>query len=167
MARRIAPSASSWLVIQGDPNDPLEIGGLLRIYTAAAALLVGDVVFLSAAGTVDKTVTTGTHVRAVGVVVGGTATGMTCCSDSADVATAAAAANERVLVCFSGTAFVIADAALATVGTPIAPSTTVAGRVRASTLGAGADGGKGIGKTLEVAAGAASVIKALIALSTA
>lgn len=167
MPRRIAPSGAPWILAgASDPSDVLSPGGIVRIFTAAAALLIGDCVFMSANGTVDKTATTGTHVRAVGIVVGGTATGMTCSDDPADFnVVQAAAANDRVIVLIQGVSFVIADAAMATVGTPLAPSTTVAGRVRPAVLGTGADDGKHIGKILETAAGVASIVRALITVA--
>lgn len=146
------------------PGDPLAVGGLCRIYTAAAQLLVGDVVYLSAAGTVNKTAVTGTQVATIGVVVGGTATRMECIDDAAEVGQVASAAGDQVIVCHDGTAWMIADGAIAA-GVSIRAGTTTAGRTMATALGTGADQGKVVGKSLEAAAGAGNAFRGLISIS--
>lgn len=125
-------------------------GGEVHTFLAGAALLVGDVVYLSAAKTVNKSTTGSNHDKVVGVVVGGAATYGNVHSAEGDVGIAAASTGEEVLVCVRGIVYVTASGAIS-VGAAIAPSTGTAGRVRAATALAGAVG------TLVVAAGATPV----------
>ena len=102
-------------------------GGSVVAFTAAATLLVGDVVFLSAASTVDKSTTAANYLAFMGVVVGGDSTFGQCCGNDSDVGITAALVNKKVFVQVSGVAWVLAAAAVA-VATPLEVATT-AGQV--------------------------------------
>lgn len=116
-----------WILLSDD--DSAEgVGGLLVVYKAAAALNVGDAVFISAAKTVNKSVTAANHNKRAGVVVGGQKFGRGVVQRKNDVGTQAAAANEDVYVCIAGICYVVAQAAI-TAGAPIKLDTTTAGRV--------------------------------------
>ena len=132
-------------------------GGRIERYTAAATLLIGDVVFFSAALTVNKSVTVANYQLFAGVVVGGTQTKMQV-GNSSEVGQTAANVNEDVLVCVDGKAWVVADAAIA------APAKLTAGTVTAGRVddSASATAGQIIGTYLQVAAAAGNVILAQI-----
>lgn len=143
------------------------LGGRIEVFLAPTAiLLVGDAVFISAANTVNKSIVAGDQVKRCGIVVGGDSTGMAVTTDPVnDVGKSAcsAAAGQRVLVCVSGVAYGIADAAIAAAGTQLKLGATTAGRLAAATPTT--DAGKIVGINIEVAAGAASVMKVLIDLA--
>lgn len=191
--RRVAPTVQSWTVLQENPQDPLECGGLCRIYPANNPVFVGQIVYFAGVvanvgPSVDTSIVAANHQLLAGVVVGGQRLGVPgrgdlpfVTDDPSDVGVQVAIAGELAVVMYSGVAYVIADAAIAAVGTRLAPSTTVAGRVRPATdpvVAAGAtavtstaangaiitgDGfGRIVGRNLEVAAGAGSAIRALI-----
>jgi hypothetical protein len=108
-------------------------GGHVIRLLAGATLKIGDAVFISAARTVNKSTTASDHTKRCGIVVGGKATNMEVVTDTAlyDVMNAALV-NEEVLVLISGICYVIADGTIGA-GDAIAPSTTLAGRVRPAT----------------------------------
>lgn len=114
-----------------------QVGGETRTYLAGATLLVGDVVYLSANNTVNKSASASNHEKVVGVVVGGRSTGMLNALDSADVGTTAATVGRPVVVLRQGRAWVMLDTVTATdtihAGDRIKPSTGIAGRVRPAT----------------------------------
>lgn len=158
------PTAQGWVNYSEDNGEtPAEIGGGVVCLTAEVNLNVGDVVYASAAvaGNVNKSLTPATTLdRIVGIVVGGDNTNMEVVQDDALIGTLlAAAAGKRVLVAQIGIAKVLADAAIATIGTKLIDSTIVAGRVAA-----GVTAGHVIGRNMNTAAGAASVVKVLIDL---
>lgn len=140
-----------------------EIGGEVAEFIAAAALNVGDVVFLSADNTVNKSNTAANYNKFIGVVVGGESTGGYIAQDAQLTGTAAVVAasgvGKKVLVQYSGIARVISDAPVAS-GIPVTTGTTTAGRVIG---GATAIAGQIIGTSLTTAAGAAVNIRLLIA----
>ncbi len=148
-ARRVAPDATA---------DNLGVGGDVLQFIAAAALNIGDVVYLSAANTVNKSNTPANYQKFVGVVVGGKATYNQIGTLSTDVGNAAAAANEDVLVQFNGKCWAVADAAVAAGGL-ITQGATTAGRVDDS---ASATQGQIIGMALQAATNAADKILILI-----
>lgn len=144
------------IVAGGDPTS----GGRCVVMTAAAALLVGDLVFISAANTVNKSNTIANYTAVLGVVVGGTATQMEAMLNSGDVGlTAAAAANDLVLVLFDGFAYVTAGAAVAA-GAKLIVDSTTAGRVKTGAITTdlvAGNSGSLAGVAIGSAAGAASV----------
>lgn len=156
------PSAFGWINHSEDNGETAgEIGGVVVPLTAEVALNVGDVVYASAvtAGNVNKAAVLATTLdRVVGIVVGGQDTDNAVVQDDALIGVKQAApAGGRVLVAIGGIAKVLADAAIATVNTKVIPSIIVAGRVAA-----GVTKGQIIGTALQVAAGAASVVRVLI-----
>ena len=128
-------------------------GGRCQPYTAGAALLIGDAVIISAAQTVNKDTTTGNHFKRIGLVVGGKALFNDVSTDTLDVGDPAAAINDMVFVATEGVTYGIADATAILVGSPVAPSTTTAGRLRLATTAA--DAGKIIGIALDANGGVA------------
>lgn len=144
----------------GDPKERFKVGGLIVTAKAAAALLVGDGVFVSAADTVDKSITAGDRLKRLGIVVGGYAFGDRESTDSYDIGDAAAAANQNVLVCTFGIAWAKAGAEIAAVMTPLMFDATTAGRL--ITAVNPDDLGKIVGYNLTVAAADGDIIKVLV-----
>ena len=107
-----------------------EVGGNVRKFTAGAALLIGDVVYLSAADTVNKSAVAADYEKFIGVVVGGkTAAANGSVTDvEAEIGLAAAAAGEWVLVQIDGIARVKSDGAILATSRIIADA-TIAGEV--------------------------------------
>ena len=156
------PTSQGWVNYSEDNGEtPAEIGGGLVCLTAEVALNVGDVVYLSAAvaGNVNKSLTPATTLdRIVGVVVGGDNTNMEVIQDDTTIGVLlAAAAGRRVLVAQIGVVKVLADAAIATFGNKVIDSIVVAGRVAVGTTA-----GHVVGRALNTAAGAGSVIRILL-----
>lgn len=140
------PSVLSWLTLDESPDLIVSPGGIVVPLIPAAALLLGEAVYLSADKTVNKSAVAANGALRCGIVVGGDATN----DEITDDVTAygvrqanLANGSGRVWVCFFGVAYVICDAAIA-VGVGICPSVAVAGRVRP-------------GVALGVAAGAVAV----------
>lgn len=133
-------------------------GGFCVKMLAAAALNVGDAVYVSAANTVDKGATANI-VQSLGVVVGGQTTKGRCYPE-ASFGTAAAATGGWVLVCVLGKCRVLSDAAV-TVGAQLAFGGT-AGRLDDVTTDATTVVGTRIGKALTAAGGAAAEFDAWI-----
>jgi len=127
-------------------------------FTAAAALNIGDVVYLSAADTAAKSNTPANYQKFLGVVVGGKATYGYVGTLSTDVGVSAAATGESVLVQRNGKAWVVADAAIVA-GALLTQGATTAGRVDDS---ASATQGQIIGLALQAATNAADKILMLI-----
>lgn len=125
-------TGQSWVRFGSQPGAQDVPGGIVEIFTNAngANLLVGDAVYISAASSVAKSIAAGNQGKPAGIVVGGTATGMECSDDPADVGAVAAANGDQVLVLMSGKAYVTTDGATAA-GVAICMSVTTAGRVRA------------------------------------
>ncbi len=110
-------------------------GGEVRVFkNGVDTLIVGDVVYLSANNTVRKSATLALYNTVAGVVVGGTSTSMQAATTApASTDTAAKGATAKVLVMTSGRAWVRIDAAAGIgPGLLLAPSTTVAGKVKAA-----------------------------------
>lgn len=134
-------------------------GGRVVTLTAGASLNIGDVVFYSAADTVNKSATSANYVGYVGVVVGG---------DSFDPEgrisyeplvlaspVTAATTGQKVLVQIDGIAEVRTDGAV-TLGTQVICTATNAGRVISGTTA-----GQILGTALATV-GAAGVIPILV-----
>lgn len=158
------PTRFGALVVTED-GVPMSPGGAVVEATASGALLIGDAVLISAADTVLKTATGTNHKNRLGIVVGGQATFGRVLTGSDAVGFPAAASGEFVLVQISGIAWAVADAAIAAIMTKLRLGTTTAGRVLGGTdttdVAAGITG-LIIGQNLDIAAGAASVIRVLI-----
>lgn len=122
------------------PDDDVNVGlvgGQVLQYTAGGTLNVGDCVLLSAATTVNKSVTKANYTSFIGVVVGGKQTDGRALTSSAEVGLLAANINETVLVQISGQAYVVADSAVA-IGINVSAGAT-AGRVDDATLATATD----------------------------
>lgn len=116
----------------GEGLSRLPTGGQVMLFKAGAALNIGDIVYISAADTVNKSAVAGTFDRKlVGVVVGGKNNDNVIAETASEVGVAAAAANEDVLVMVEGVTFVKADGIIA-VGDPFTASTTTAGKATAA-----------------------------------
>jgi hypothetical protein len=136
-----------WSRPQENPDAINSPGGTVIVQTATGQTLVGDAVYASAAHTVTKSNTPADYKKFVGIVVGGTATGM---QVAETVGLVAANAGESLLIAISGIANAIADA-------PVAASALLAGgAVTAGRLddSASATAGQIVGLSL-AAAGAA------------
>lgn len=124
------------------PETNVSLGGLVMRCTAAAALKLGDVVYLSGTRTVNKSNSVSNHSLVCGVVVGGYNTEMQIVTDPAAYNVLVAAdQDESVIVQVNGICYIIAKAAI-TVGKAVIPDTTDAGKVKeaAAITGAGAIG---------------------------
>jgi len=153
----VAPSNYGYVGLTVEERAVLAPGGIVFEYIAAAALLVGDVVFFTSAGEANKSATTADYQKYCGVVIGGTKTFMRAITRKLDVGIAAAATGERVLVCYIGKAWVKAAAAVTRAGQLTVATTS--GQVDDA---AGATQGQIIGIALEAAANAGDVILALV-----
>lgn len=139
---------------QGNPVSALSVGnpgGDIRIYTASGTLLVGDVVYFSAANTVAKSATQADYIKFAGVVVGGESL-QDFIAQNTDLQLAggsqltAALTGKRVIVQITGEARVIGGAVIAA-GTAVTVDTGTAGRV----LDTGATAGQIIGTIVTAA----------------
>lgn len=99
-------------LVPSDTPQAMGYGGLAFPLEAAAALNVGDAVYVSAANRVDKVATANVAKRA-GVVVGGFKTGFRTLPEVKVGTVAADAAGQLVLVCFAGRARAVADGVVA------------------------------------------------------
>lgn len=163
MAQNKGLQGMSWILVTDEFGDSeIASGGLVVRAKAAAALNVGDAVFLSADGTVNKSTTAGNHLLAPGIVIGGRQFGRQAIQRVNDVgAVAAAAANEEVYVCIHGLCYAVSGAAI-TIGQSVKSDTGTAGRVIAGTVST--DHGKMLGKAWQAAGGAAVKILILVSL---
>lgn len=154
--------------------DNLALGGIVKKVKTDIALNVGDAVMFTpgVTDTVTKTATATNHKNRFGIVVGGTKTGMKALAaglgavGAAATVIPAAAIGEQVLVVFSGIALAVSDAAI-TQYAKVKLGTTTAGRVISGTdttdTVAGITGSI-LGQALDAAAGAAVLIRVLVAL---
>jgi hypothetical protein len=153
------PTGFSWVNIRGESNNLTSnaTGGIVHLFTAASTtLLVGDAVYLSGVGIVDKSATAANYVGFVGFVVGGEQNGYR--TEDA-VGTTAATSGRPVMVQISGVARAIVGASGFTAGTNFnaVPSAATAGRVIPGTT---ADQRLGVVLTTQATAG--SEVKILI-----
>lgn len=155
----ITPTGFSWVNIRGDSDEQTSnaTGGIVHQFTASSTtLLVGDAVYLSGVGIVDKSATAANYVGFVGFVVGGQSNGF---RTNDAVGTTAATSGQRVMVQISGVARAIVGASGFTAGTNFnaVPSAATAGRVIPGTT---ADQRLGVVLTTQATAG--SEVKILI-----
>lgn len=163
------PIANAWINHSDDNGEGVgQSGGTVVALTAAASLFIGDVVYLSAADTVNKTLVAATNLALVGVVVGGENLYNSVIQDDGIIGTGVAATTgQRVLVAVSGIVKVLSDAAI-TLGAKVTPaSVTTAGRAKTGTVTtdlAAGDSGRLLGTALNTVAGAGLVVRVLLAL---
>lgn len=125
-------------------NDGAEAGGQCQLFTPAAALNFGDVVYFSAANTVTKAATAANYVSFAGVVVGGDLTGNEILLTKPTTGTVqVASASGTVLVQVNGVAHVI------TIGTDAAGSRVMASGVTAGNVVAGTTAGQMLGTLID------------------
>jgi ribosomal protein L21E len=122
---------------QRDSAIPGGVGGTNVILKAGATLLTGDVVYLSADNTVNKSTTAGDYRAFAGVVVGGQSYGNTIhdplLNQTSHVGITAAASGEWVTVQVDGIAYVTAGVGGLAAGNACYPSGATAGRTVTTT----------------------------------
>lgn len=154
-------TAFPYIINSSNQEAPLRMGGQVIKGLASAALNIGDVVFLSAADTFNKSATPANYATLNGVVVGGDLTnGQILQTDNA-IGLAAAGAGQTVIVQVEGIAKVKADVVLNTVGTKVTAGSTTAGRVGLT----GGAAGNYLGYTLDAAAAIGNIIRLWIQAS--
>lgn len=152
------PTAFSYISIRGnkDENAISPPGGEVVQYLAGADLLVGDAVYISDVGTVNKSTTAANYVGFIGYVLGGDSNNF---RTEDPVGASAALSGKRVMVQVSGVARAIVGATGFTAGTNFTavPSGATAGRIIPGTT---AD--QRIGKALTTQATAGSEVLVLV-----
>jgi hypothetical protein len=125
------------------------VGGIVIRVLAGATLLLGDVVYYSAADTVNKSATNANYAGFAGVVVGGQTydPAGTVMDTSTEVGGTAATVGQWVLVQINGIAFIKSDGAILA-GSLVIPDASVAGECDV----AGANPGYTLGTALIAAA---------------
>src|SRR4051812_47277038 len=106
---RQQPTGQSWTRYGTVPGNLDTPGGIVEFFTAGAALNIGDAVYISAASTVNKSLTAGNQGKPAGIVVGGDLTAGECADDPADVGSAAASNGGYAIVLMSGKCYVPTD----------------------------------------------------------
>jgi hypothetical protein len=165
------PTNLPWILssdLLGEDRGAFAVGGIVIVAKAGAALNIGDAVYISAAGVVNKSTTAGNRLFRCGVVVGpgprslqeGTKEVI---QRLADVGLQAAATDDPVLVCILGLCYAVADAAIAA-GTQVVLSTTTAGRVAPIASAAITDAEASLGQAFDAAGAGADVIRVLVSL---
>lgn len=118
-----------------DSTNGGQVGGEVREYLAGSTLLIGDVVYLSADNTVDKSTTASNHEKDVGIVIGGRSTQLLVSTAAADVGTTAATVGRPVIVLRHGRTYCPNDAGgTLNAGDRLKPSTTTAGKLMGATV---------------------------------
>lgn len=150
----------------GDGGGQFAVGGLCFLAKAAAALLVGDAVFWSAAGTVNKSTVAGDRLKRAGILVGGAPRTLAdyvqeAMVRSGDIGGVASAANDTVLVCYRGVCVAVADGVIAA-GAQVTFSAGTAGRITAAASAAVTDAMGVVGTAIDAAAANGDKIRILV-----
>lgn len=137
------------LLLEREQGEIASVGGRVAKFLAAGTLLLGDVVYISAAETVAKGTTNAAYAAFAGVVVGGASYSSAeyVNSDPAQIGQTAALVGETVIVQLDGIAYVKSDGAIL-VSSRVIPDATVAGEVDV----AGANPGYSLGKSIDAIA---------------
>lgn len=132
-----------------DDRATAPIGGYTKRFLAGATLLIGDVVYLSAADTVNKSTTNANYAAFIGVVVGGDSysTDGYVATETTLVGQTAALTDEQVIVQTDGIALIKSDGAILA-GSQVIPDASVAGECDV----AGANPGYTLGIAMEAIA---------------
>jgi len=130
-------------------------GGYFSVFLAGATLLIGDLVYLSAAHTVNKSVTQTLYTAGIGVVIGGDGVYMQVLQDDTSIGFTAGLVNQRVIVGVVGKFKVLSDSAI-TLGAVVTGGTVTAGRAKTDVTAQ-----RLMATALETASGAAEKILAL------
>lgn len=146
------PTGFSWVNVRGNSDNTTSnaVGGIVHLFTASTTtLLVGDAVFLTGVGIVNKSATASNYVGFVGFVVGGDSNSY---RTNDAVGTTAATSGQKVMVQISGVARAIVGATGFTAGTNFnaVPSAATAGRIIPGTT---ADQRLGVALTTQATAG--------------
>lgn len=157
------PTAEAWTILTSEdaPQTYAQPGGLVLRFKAAAALKIGDIVYVSALNTVAKSTTAANYQAMGGIVVG-------YCSftrgqeyiwqsTTGAIGVSTCAADDDVFVCISGVAWAVADAAI-TAYAKVGAGGTTAGRVD----DANATAGQRVGIALEAASNAGDLIRVFV-----
>lgn len=163
------PTNFPWVLTNdmlGEDNGQFATGGLVLVAKAAATLLIGDAVFWSAAGTVNKSTTAGDRLKKAGIVVGGVQRAvedytMEALQSSLDIGETAALVNQPVLVCWHGIALAVATGAIAA-GALVTFSAATAGRVVVSPAAAAADALGSLGTAVDASAADADLLRIMV-----
>lgn len=157
------PTLLETLRLAVDPELVLAPGGVVGLYTAKQALLVGDAVFLGHDLSANKGLETSIYQRnQLGIVVGGYRTDFDAVFGTGMIGIAAANAGELVLVMIRGITYGVVDATGILKGSPITAGRTTAGRVRGDMIVSYAETTAG----LVIKAGASAIVKAANAVRT-
>src|SRR5882724_6388895 len=88
---------TAWTLASDESGDSeIACGGQVIRALAAVTLLIGDAVFISADGTVSKSVTTADFLKSAGLVIGGRAFGRNAIQRANDVGAQCALATQEV-----------------------------------------------------------------------
>jgi len=124
-----APATNlSNLQLQQSDGDVGQIGGIVKRFTVASTILLGDVVYISAAETVAKSTTNSNYAKFAGIVVGGSSFDVSGAInvDSTLIGQTAAVSGGWVLVMISGIGYIKSDGAILA-GSTVIPDASVAG----------------------------------------
>lgn len=135
--------------MQLSDGDVGQFGGIIKRFNVASTILLGDVVYISAANTVAKSTTNGDYAKFAGVVVGGSSFDVSGSvnTESTLVGQTAAVNGGWVLVMTDGIAFIKSDGAILA-SSLVIPDASVAGECDV----AGANPGWILGVALEAIA---------------
>jgi len=101
--KALSGGVASWMLLTDEGGDTeLATGGLVVRAKAAATLLLGDAVWISGDGTVNKSTVAADHQKSAGLVIGGRAFGRNAIQRQNDVGSQCALVNEEVYVCVLG-----------------------------------------------------------------
>lgn len=143
------PTSFENVILERIQGETASVGGRVVRFLAAGTLLLGDVVYISAAQTVAKSTTNANYSGFAGVVVGGFTfnSGGAINTDPTLIGQTAATVGQFVLVQIDGVAYVKSDGAIL-VTSDVIPDASVAGEVDV----AGANPGYTLGKSIEAIA---------------
>lgn len=136
------------------------------VVKAAASLLVGDGVFLSAAFTVNKSIVAGDRLKRLGIVVGGVPRSVAdytleALLNALDIGEIAGNTNDTVLVAVGGICVGVADGAIGA-GAQVTFSAATSGRVTAAASAAVSDAMGVVGIAIDAAAANGDKLRILV-----
>lgn len=163
------PTNFPWILTNdslGEDLGQFATGGLVLVAKAAATLLIGDAVFWSAAGTVNKSTVAGDRLKKCGIVIGGVPRGvqdytLEALQSSLDIGEQAALVNQAVLVCWHGICLAVATGAISA-GALVTFSAATSGRVVVSPAASAADAMGALGTAVDASAADADLLRILV-----
>lgn len=157
------PTTLESLRLAVDAERVLSPGGIVGLYTAKHALLIGDAVYVGHDLSAAKGLETSIYQRnQLGIVVGGYRTDFDMIADVGAIGISAALTAEPVLVMTRGITYGVVDATGILKGAPLTAGRTTAGRVRGDMVVSYAETTAG----LAIKAGASALVKAVNAVRT-